>query len=112
MIGVEFEPLTPGDPKVKGETALQFMFGVPIDRSKWWDLTVLMALVLFHRILFFFVIKFKSGISIWMTLRATKGFDNIARTYSSLRKQFSSSEKRQPVHSLSSQLGLTSPIRP
>ncbi|KAM6592638.1 hypothetical protein CsatA_000341 [Cannabis sativa] len=41
MIGIEFDPLVAGNPKLKGEIILQTMFGMPLDHSKWWDLAAL-----------------------------------------------------------------------
>lgn len=44
LIGLEFEPLVPGDSKIKGEVILSDMFGIEPNYSKWWDLAVLACL--------------------------------------------------------------------
>ncbi|GAV74687.1 ABC_tran domain-containing protein/ABC2_membrane domain-containing protein [Cephalotus follicularis] len=59
MIGLEFDALVPGLPKLKGEQILQTMFGVPLDHSKWWDLTALICLLMCHRVLLLVVLKYK-----------------------------------------------------
>ncbi|GMN54685.1 hypothetical protein TIFTF001_023810 [Ficus carica] len=58
MIGLEFDPLVPGDPKLMGEMVLQTMYGIPLDHSKWWDLAALMCLLLLHRLLSLVVLKY------------------------------------------------------
>ncbi|EXC04080.1 ABC transporter G family member 15 [Morus notabilis] len=65
VIGLEFDPLVPGDPKLKGEMVLETMYGIPLDHSKWWDLAALICLLIFHRLLFFLVLKYKEKISLW-----------------------------------------------
>ena len=113
MIGLEFEPLVPGDPKIEGETAIKTIYGMPLDHSKWWDLVALMALLIAHRVLFFLVLKYKVKLSCKLYVNTT--FNYIAMKSSSLSniKLFSCFKRSsQPLHSLSSQLGLRSPIRP
>ncbi|KAL5059309.1 hypothetical protein RYX36_030913, partial [Vicia faba] len=64
MLGVEFDPLLPGDPKVTGEQILPILFGVPLSHGKWLDLVMLIILLFVHRFLLFLVIRFnKRGIS-------------------------------------------------
>ncbi|KAF7819040.1 ABC transporter G family member 15-like [Senna tora] len=60
MVGLEFDPVVPGDSSVKGEEILKLVFGVPLDHDKWWDLTALITLLLLHRLLLFFVLGSKS----------------------------------------------------
>ncbi|WJX83758.1 hypothetical protein P8452_66396 [Trifolium repens] len=64
MLGVEFDPLLPGDPKVTGEQVLPLLFGVPLSHGKWLDLTILVILLFVHRLLLFLVLRYnKRGIS-------------------------------------------------
>ena len=53
MLGVEFDPLLPGDPKVTGEQVLPILFGVPLSHGKCLDLTILVILLFVHRLLLF-----------------------------------------------------------
>ncbi|PON54548.1 ABC transporter-like [Parasponia andersonii] len=112
MIGLEFDPLVPGDPKLKGEIILQTIFGIPLDHSKWWDLMALMCLLILHRLIFVLALKYKESISLHSKLYVSAAFQQIAKRFSSLRQQFNASKRNQPLYSLSSQLGLTSPMRP
>lgn len=64
MIGLEFDPLVPGKPKLKGEEVLQKFFGMELNHSKWWDLVALLILLLFHRLLFYVVLKYKEKASL------------------------------------------------
>ncbi|GMP87911.1 hypothetical protein CsSME_00040092 [Camellia sinensis var. sinensis] len=40
MIGLEFDPLQPGDPKLKGKVIINTVLGISLDHSKWWDFYV------------------------------------------------------------------------
>ncbi|XP_027349230.1 ABC transporter G family member 15-like [Abrus precatorius] len=57
MLGVVFDPLLPGDPKMTGEEVLKVVIGVPLDHDKWWDLTALVFLLFFHRLILFLVLR-------------------------------------------------------
>ncbi|KAK7336537.1 hypothetical protein VNO77_17080 [Canavalia gladiata] len=64
MLGVEIDPLQPGDPKISGEV-LTLIFGVPLNHDKWWDLTALIILLLVHRLLLSLVLRYnKTSISL------------------------------------------------
>ncbi|CAJ1934016.1 unnamed protein product [Sphenostylis stenocarpa] len=41
LIGMEFDPLEPRGPKLKGEFILKTMFWIEVDNSKWWDLAAI-----------------------------------------------------------------------
>ncbi|PON86891.1 ABC transporter-like [Trema orientale] len=112
MIGLEFDPLVPGDPKLKGEIILQTIFAIPLDHSKWWDLTALLCLLIFHRLTFLLALKYKESISLHSKLYVYSAFTQISKRFSSLKQQFNVSKRNQPLYSLSSQLGLRSPMRP
>ncbi|KAK2993803.1 hypothetical protein RJ640_027681 [Escallonia rubra] len=111
MIGIEFDPAQPGDPKLKGEVLLETVLGISLRHSKWWDLAVVISILLFYRLLFFTILKFKERASPVFRKHYAK------RTLQHLRKRPSfrktppfPSKRHQIVHSLSSQEGLNSPI--
>ncbi|KAJ6864531.1 hypothetical protein NC651_035165 [Populus alba x Populus x berolinensis] len=111
MIGLEFDPLLPGNSKVKGETVLQTVFGVPLSHSKWWDLTALLFLLLTHRLVLYMVLKYKDRIaSKFPRPHANKTVQHLARRVWKAGERLSSSKRHHPQHPLSSQEGLRSPI--
>ncbi|KAJ6670791.1 ABC TRANSPORTER G FAMILY MEMBER 13 [Salix viminalis] len=59
MIGLEFDPLVPGGPKLKGEEVLTTVLGISLDHSKWWDLAAVLFILVGFRLLFFAILKFK-----------------------------------------------------
>ncbi|XXG83563.1 hypothetical protein AAC387_Pa10g1291 [Persea americana] len=63
MIGVEFDPLIPGGPKLKGEEVIQKIFGINLGHSKWWDLAAVFAILFSYRLLFFLILKFNERAS-------------------------------------------------
>lgn len=63
MIGLEFDPLQPGDPKLKGKVIINTVLGVSLDHSKWWDLAVVVIILIVYRLLFFTILKFKERAS-------------------------------------------------
>jgi hypothetical protein len=107
LLGLEFEPLIPGDPKLTGEYVITHMLGIELSHSKWWDLTALLIILICYRLLFFIILKFKE--------RASPLFKTLynKRTIQQLEKRPSfrkfPSLRHQPLHSLSSQEGLNSP---
>lgn len=111
LIGLEFDPMIPGMPRLSGEYVITNMYGIPINHSKWWDLTALMLLVLLYRILFFVVLKFKERASpLLQTIFAKKTLQHLQRRPSFRTIPSISSKRHQPLHSLSSQEGLNSPL--
>lgn len=111
LIGLEFDPMIPGMPKLSGEYVITNMYGIPISHSKWWDLTALMLLVLLYRILFFVVLKFKERASpLIQTIFTKKTLQHLQRRPSFRKMPSVSSKRHQPLHSLSSQEGLNSPL--
>ncbi|XP_030493228.2 ABC transporter G family member 15 [Cannabis sativa] len=121
MIGIEFDPLVAGNPKLKGEIILQTMFGMPLDHSKWWDLAALVCLLISHRLIFFLILKYKDTISLHCKLyfdTVVHQIGNLSRTSSSsLSQSFNVVSKKKistskTLHSLSSQMDLSSPMRP
>ncbi|KAJ6425790.1 hypothetical protein OIU84_026381 [Salix udensis] len=111
MIGREFDPFLPGNSKLKGETVLQTVFGVPLSHSKWWDLTALLLLSLTHRLVLYMVLKYKDRIALkFPRLHADKTLQHLAMRVSKAGERLSSSKRHDPQHPLSSQEGLRSPI--
>ncbi|KAA8549786.1 hypothetical protein F0562_001470 [Nyssa sinensis] len=111
MIGLEFDPLLPGNPKLKGEDVIKNMFGIPVDHSKWWDLFAILVILISYRLLFFIILKFKERTSpLFRSLYAKRTLHYLNKR-PSFRKQPSFPSKRHhTLHSLSSQEGLSSPI--
>ncbi|XP_027351093.1 ABC transporter G family member 15-like [Abrus precatorius] len=58
MLGIEFDPLLSGYPKVSGEQVLTMVYGVPLNYGKWWDLIALATLLLVHRVVLYLVIRY------------------------------------------------------
>ncbi|KAM7273958.1 hypothetical protein ACFE04_028622 [Oxalis oulophora] len=59
MISLEFDPLVPGMPKLKGDVILTTMLDISLDHSKWWDLFAVMVILIVYRFLFFAILKIK-----------------------------------------------------
>ncbi|TKY62632.1 ABC transporter G family member 15 [Spatholobus suberectus] len=108
MLGVEFDPLVPGDPKVSGEKVLALVFGVPLDHGKWWDLTALVTLLLVHRVVLYLVLRFvKRAKSPKLWLYAQKSLHFAERCL--LNNKPSIFSWKQAQHPLSSKEGVMSP---
>ncbi|XP_068662780.1 ABC transporter G family member 15-like isoform X1 [Aristolochia californica] len=116
LIGLEFDPLVPGDPKLRGEDIIRTIFGISLNRSKWWDLAAIYLILLVYRCLFFLVLKFKErGLPFFRSLYVKRTIKNLQKRPSFKRKPSLSSSSSswrlslQPLP-LSSQEGLSSPI--
>ncbi|XP_019056036.1 PREDICTED: ABC transporter G family member 15-like [Nelumbo nucifera] len=87
LLGLEFDPLIPGDPKLKGGVVIQTMYGMTLDHSKWWDLTAVIIILISYRVLFFFILKLKEIASpLFHTLYAKRTIRKINRRPSFRRK--------------------------
>ncbi|KAJ9699249.1 hypothetical protein PVL29_008042 [Vitis rotundifolia] len=107
LMGLEFDPLIPGDPKLKGEFFLRTMLGISLSHSKWWDLAAVLAIAISYRLLFLAVLKLKEqGSPLLLTLYTKK----ILQLLRNRQKPCLSSERHHPPYSLSSQEGFSSPI--
>ncbi|XP_021894239.1 ABC transporter G family member 15-like [Carica papaya] len=112
FIGLEFEPLVPGDPKLTGEEVIIKIFGVTVEHSKWWDLAAIALILVCYRLLFFFILKFKeTAFPLFKSIYAKQTIKQLDKR-PSFRKipSLISSKRHQPLHSLSSQEGLNSPL--
>ncbi|KAK7244556.1 hypothetical protein RIF29_39380 [Crotalaria pallida] len=108
LIGLEFEPLVPGDARIKGEVILQDTFGIQTSYSKWWDLGALVCLLISYRLLFFLVLKHKERVS--SLLSTKRALLNILHRRPSLKDKYISSKRHQSLYPLSAQEDLSSPI--
>ncbi|KAL8172150.1 hypothetical protein V2J09_023954 [Rumex salicifolius] len=98
LLGREFDPMIPGDPKLTGETVLRGLLGNDVNHSK----------LVFH-----LLVKFKgqttSSLAIPTWFR--RGRKSSARKVGKItRDHVVFSKRHQPPHSLSSQEGLGSPL--
>lgn len=111
MIGLVFDPLFPGDPKITGEYVLTKMFGLSLDHSKWWDLSAVYALIIVYRFLFFVILKLKERVGPYLhALYARRTASHLRKRPSLRTTTLTASKRHQNVISLSSQEGLSSPI--
>ncbi|KAG6400623.1 hypothetical protein SASPL_137464 [Salvia splendens] len=112
MIGMEFEGMVAGQPKLKGEYVLTSLLGIPLHHSKWWDLGAVAAILLAYRLLFFFILKLKErAIPVFHTYYTKRTLHHLRRRPSFRKAPAAFSSKRHHViHSLSSQEGLNSPL--
>ncbi|EOA30003.1 hypothetical protein CARUB_v10013106mg [Capsella rubella] len=118
FLGLEFEPLFPGEPKMTGEEVIEKIFGVKVTYSKWWDLAAVVGILVCYRLLFFVVLKLKERAGPALkAIQAKRTMRNLDRRPSfkrmpslSLSLSSMSSRRHQPLRSLSSQEGLNSPI--
>ncbi|GER40781.1 ABC transporter G family member [Striga asiatica] len=113
MIGMVFEPLIPGDPKIKGEDVIKNVFRISLDHSKWWDLFALFALIVCYRFIFFIILKVKERTSpFFQSLYAKRAVHQFKKRPSFKKKPSynGSSKRHHNLHPLSSQEGLNSPI--
>ncbi|KAL5168849.1 ABC transporter G family member 15 [Glycine soja] len=111
MIGMEFDSLEPGGPKLKGEIILKTMLGIRVDISKWWDLVAVMIILVLLRVLFFFILKFKERAAPFLySIYARQTLQRIKKRPSFRKGPSFPSKRHQSLHPLSSQEGLNSPI--
>ncbi|KAD7477152.1 hypothetical protein R6Q59_007009 [Mikania micrantha] len=105
MIGMEFDGPFEGETKVSGEFILTNMLGISLEHSKWRDLAVVVAILIFYRLLFFGILKFKERASpIFRQLYVQRTLKHLNQR-PSFRKTTSAfpSKRHQPICSLSSQ---------
>lgn len=111
MIGLEFDPILPGGPKLKGEVVLTTMLGINIEYSKWWDLAAVVVILIAFRLLFYAILKFKeTTLPMFRTLYAKRTLQHLKKRASFRKNSPFPSKRHQTFHSLSSQEGLNSPI--
>ncbi|KAL9261680.1 ABC transporter G family member 15-like protein [Drosera capensis] len=107
LLGLEFDNIIPGQPKLSGAYIIQNIYGMSLDNSKWWDLAALFIIILSYRFLFFMVLKFKERASpVFRTLYTKQALHKLKKR-ASFRKPAFPSKRYQPPHPLSSQEGLS-----
>lgn len=110
LIGLTFDPLIPGDPKLTGEYIVQNMLGVPLTHSKWWDMAAIFILIFGYRVLFLVVFKIRERASpLFQTIYRKKTLNHLKKR-PSFRGTAFPSRRHQPQYPLSYQEGLSSPI--
>lgn len=112
LIGREFDSQWIIGPKVKGEDILTTLLGIQPDQSKWWDLAAVAALVVSFRFLFFIILKIKERASPLFRACYAKQTLKHLKKRPSFRKEgpLFPSKRHQPLHPLSFQEGLNSPL--
>ncbi|KAJ3669243.1 hypothetical protein LUZ60_011193 [Juncus effusus] len=111
LLGMEFDPMFPGQPKLSGEYVVTKMLGVQLDHSKWVDLGILFVILFGYRVMFFLVLKFKESASpLFRTIYARIVARRFANRPSLKQKMTSMSKRHQPPHPMAVQEGLSSPI--
>ncbi|GAB4835246.1 ABC transporter G member 12 [Ancistrocladus abbreviatus] len=110
LLGLEFDNMFPGEPKLSGAFIITNMYGIQLDHSKWWDLAAIYLILLSYRITFFLVLKFKERASpVFRMLYNKKALQKLKKRPSFSKPAFPS-KRYQPQHPLSFQEGLSSPI--
>ncbi|KAK3205238.1 hypothetical protein Dsin_019284 [Dipteronia sinensis] len=111
MIGLEFDSLERGGPKLKGEVILKTMLGINLKYSKWWDLVAVVVILICYRLLFFAILKLRErALPFFQTLYAKRTLHQLKKRPSFRKLPSFPSTRHQVLHSLSSQEGLNSPI--
>ncbi|OIT08069.1 PREDICTED: ABC transporter G family member 12-like [Nicotiana attenuata] len=114
LIGLEFEGIIPGDQtmKLKGEVIISSVLGFSVKHSKWWDLGVVISILISFRLLFYIVLKLKErALPVLHTFYTKKTLQHLSKRPSFRKTPPSFPSKRHyNVHSLSSQEGLNSPL--
>ncbi|KAG6519629.1 hypothetical protein ZIOFF_023126 [Zingiber officinale] len=111
LIGLEFDPLVPGSPKLRGTYIIEHMLGVSLKHSKWLDLMALFVLLISYRTIFFLILKLREKASPLFQMMYARATVKQVIKKPSLRKRLSSvSSRYQPQHPMALQEGLSSPL--
>lgn len=114
LLGLEFEPMTPGGDKLTGEYIITNMMGLSVSYSKWWDLAMIFILLLAYRITFFFVLKVKEAIAPYIRVAYTRFTVKRLERRASFRESLamtSLSKRHNTPHPMAIQEGLSSPMQ-
>ncbi|CAK9183475.1 unnamed protein product [Ilex paraguariensis] len=110
MLGLVFDPLVPGDPKLTGEDVIKNLFRLSLDHSKWWDLFAVYVILISYRLIFFIILKLKEKASpFFRSLYAKRTLYYLSKRPSFKKKPSFPSKMHHNLHPLSSQEGLCSP---
>ncbi|XP_073158206.1 ABC transporter G family member 12-like [Henckelia pumila] len=111
MIGIEFESPLFGQPKLKGEEVLKSEMGISLKHSKWWDLAMVIGILITYRLLFFCILKFKEkALTKFRAFYVKRTVQRIKKRPSFRKSSAFPSARHNVHHSLSSQEGLNSPL--
>ncbi|KAK1411657.1 hypothetical protein QVD17_38214 [Tagetes erecta] len=111
MIGMEFNAPYEEEEKVSGDIILTTMLGVSLEHSKWWDLAAVVAILIFYRLLFFTIIKFREKATpIFQSLYVKRTLKQLNQRPSFRKTSPIPSNSHQPICSLSFQEGFNSPL--
>ncbi|KAK1277460.1 ABC transporter G family member 15 [Acorus gramineus] len=113
LIGLEFDNLLPGSPKLSGEYIIKQIFGMNLNHSKWWDMAAIFIILISYRLLFFFILKLKeraSPLFRMMYAKATNYIELEEKPSNKHRRSSSLSSKLPTKHPMALQEGLSSPI--
>ncbi|EMS52296.1 ABC transporter G family member 15 [Triticum urartu] len=114
LLGLEFEPMTPGGEKLTGEFIITNMMGLSISYSKWLDLAMIFILLLAYRITFFFVLKVKEAAAPYLRVAYTRFTVKRLERRASFRESLamtSLSKRHNAPHPMAMQEGLNSPMQ-
>ncbi|VAH15468.1 unnamed protein product [Triticum turgidum subsp. durum] len=114
LLGLEFEPMTPGGEKLTGEFIITNMMGLSVSYSKWLDLAMIFILLLAYRITFFFVLKVKEAAAPYLRVAYTRFTVKRLERRASFRESLamtSLSKRHNAPHPMAMQEGLNSPMQ-
>ncbi|CAM8969575.1 unnamed protein product [Rhodiola kirilowii] len=116
MTGLEFDPMFPGEPKLKDEYVLKNILGIETGHSKWWDLAAIILILIICRLMFYSILKLKERsmpkVHDYFARRTLKHLDNEKFIRKQTTNKLVLSERHQMItHPLSSQEGLNSPMQ-
>ncbi|KAG8067532.1 hypothetical protein GUJ93_ZPchr0005g15960 [Zizania palustris] len=113
LIGLEFEPMMPGQPKLTGEYIITKMMGLSLSHSKWLDLAMIFVLLFAYRLTFFLVLKVKEAAAPYLRVAYTRFTIKRLERRASFRKTLamtSLSKRHNQPHPMAIQEGLNSPL--
>ncbi|KAM0925176.1 hypothetical protein ACQ4PT_004367 [Festuca glaucescens] len=114
LLGLEFEPMTPGGDKLTGEYIITNMMGLSVSYSKWLDLAMIFILLLAYRITFFLVLKVKEAAAPYIRVAYTQFTVKRLERRASFRESLamtSLSKRHNTPHPMAIQEGLNSPMQ-
>ncbi|XP_019702651.1 ABC transporter G family member 15 [Elaeis guineensis] len=111
LIGLEFDPLIPGNQKLSGEYILKNMLGVSLDHSKWVDLIAVFVILVCYRLLFFLILKLKEHASpLFRIIYARTAMRHLLKRPTFKKRKLSFSSRHPNLHPMALQEGLSSPL--
>ncbi|KAK4358900.1 hypothetical protein RND71_021129 [Anisodus tanguticus] len=112
LIGLEFDPVITGDQmKLKGEVIISSVLGFSVKHSKWWDLGVVIAILISYRFIFYTILKLKErALPVLHTFYTERTLQHLSKRPSFRKIPSFPSKRHLHIHSLSSQEGLNSPL--